>query len=233
MGEEEGPGCEGRRPGAPTLVPVSPSPPSRLLVWCFFFLCFQCFFCEGDSDFHSASVKEWLFGGMSSARLGAPILGCWFLTHLNYFWRVTWGLLAFRSPGFGGLGFGVWIWVSGFRGVWGLVLHRRLRWFARGLLARRRTTPKGDSPGGGYSPGGGHSTTDVQSKAVDQNQEEKFSPPGAGALCLKAKSSFSGRGHPFNPRSQKNQDSQTKVKVKSRGLPISSAQLGTPEAAIA
>ena len=98
----------------------------------------------------------------------AAILGCWFLTHLNYFWRVTWGLLAFRSPGFGGLGSGVWIWVSGFRGVWGLVLHRRLRWFARGLLARRRTTPKGDSPGGGYSPGGGHSTTDVQSKAVDQ-----------------------------------------------------------------
>ena len=95
-------------------------------------------------------------------------LGCWFLTHLNYFWRVTWGLLAFRSPGFGGLGFGVWIWVSGFRGVWGLVLHRRPQWFARGLLARRRTTPKGDSPGGGFSPGGGHSTTGVQSKAVDQ-----------------------------------------------------------------
>ena len=46
--------------------------------------------------------------------------------------------MAFRSPGFGGLGFGVWIWVSGFRGVWGLVLHRRIRWFARGLLARRR-----------------------------------------------------------------------------------------------
>ena len=129
----------------------------------------------------------------------AAILGCWFLTHLNYFWRVTWGLLAFRSPGFGGLGFGVWIWVSGFRGAWGLVLHRRLRWFARGHLARRRTTPKGDSPGGGFSPGGGHSTTDVQSKAVDQNQEEKFSPPGAGALCLKAKSAFSGRGHPFLP----------------------------------
>ena len=109
------------------------------------------------------------------------------------------GFTGIPESGFRGLGFGVWIWVSGFRGVWGLVLHRRLRWFARGLLARRRTTPKGDSPGGGYSPGGGHSTTDVQSKAVDQNQEEKFSPPGAGALCLKAKSSFSGRGHPFLP----------------------------------
>ena len=109
------------------------------------------------------------------------------------------GFTGIPESGFRGLGFGVWIWVSGFRGVWGLVLHRRLRWFARGLLARRRTTPKGDSPGGGYSPGGGHSTTDVKSKAVDQNQEEKFPPPGAGALRLKAKSSFSGRGHPFLP----------------------------------
>ena len=109
------------------------------------------------------------------------------------------GFTGIPESGFRGLGFGVWIWVSGFRGVWGLVLHRRLRWFARGHLARRRTTPKGDSPGGGFSPGGGHSTTDVQSKAVDQNQEEKFSPPGAGALCLKAKSPFSGRGHLFLP----------------------------------
>jgi hypothetical protein len=78
------------------------------------------------------------------------------------------GFTGIPESGFRGLGFGVWIWVSGFRGVWGLVLHRRLRWFARGLLVRRRTTPKGDSPGGGFSPGGGHSTTDVQSKAVDQ-----------------------------------------------------------------
>ena len=151
---------------------------------------------EGGSGVRPAT--SW--AGATVAELGDHgILGCWFLTHLNYFWRVTWGLLAFRSPGFGGLGFGVWIWVSGFRGVWGLVLHRRLRWFARGLLARRRTTPKGDSPGGGFSPGGGHSTTDVQSKAVDQNQVEKSPPPGAGALRLKAKSSFSGRGHPFLP----------------------------------
>ena len=90
------------------------------------------------------------------------------------------GFTGIPESGFRGLGFGVWIWVSGFRGVWGLVLHRRLRWFARGLLVRRRTTPKGDSPGGGFSPGGGHSTTDVQSKAVDQNQEEKSLPPGQG-----------------------------------------------------
>ena len=105
--------------------------------------------------------------------------------------------MAFRSPGFGGLGFGVWIWVSGFRGVWGLVLHRRLRWFARGLLARRRTTPKGDSPGGGFSPGGGHSTTDVQSKAVDQNQEEKFSPPRGRGVVSEGEKLLLGARAPF------------------------------------
>ena len=85
---------------------------------------------------------------------------------------------GFRGPGLRGLDLGFW--VSGglgpcFAPEAPVVRPRASR--------RRRTTPKGDSPGGGFSPGGGHSTIDVQSKAVDLNQEEKFSPPGGRSVA--------------------------------------------------
>ena len=45
----------------------------------------------------------------------AAILGCWFLSHLIYFWRVTWGCFTgipesgFREPGLRGLDLGFWV----------------------------------------------------------------------------------------------------------------------------